>query len=66
MDQTEESVWLDNIIHRRNGYEAAAVDEFADRLLRLARSRLPGRLQQRVDPEDIVQSVFKIKDNHMG
>ena len=35
------------------------MDEFADRLLRLARSRLPGRLQQRVDPEDIVQSVFK-------
>lgn len=59
MDQTEESAWLDDIIHRRNGYEAAAVDEFADRLLRLARSRLPGRLQQRVDPEDIVQSVFK-------
>ncbi|MEZ6039739.1 MAG: sigma-70 family RNA polymerase sigma factor [Planctomycetaceae bacterium] len=59
MKQTEESVWLENIIHRRDGYEATAVDEFADRLLRLARSRLPARIQQRVDPEDIVQSVFK-------
>jgi RNA polymerase sigma-70 factor (ECF subfamily) len=59
MKQTEESVWLDDIIHRRNGYEATAVEEFADRLLRLARTRLPIQLQQRVDPEDIVQSVFK-------
>ncbi|MEZ6128301.1 MAG: sigma-70 family RNA polymerase sigma factor [Planctomycetaceae bacterium] len=59
MNQTEESVWLDDIIHRRCGYEATAVDEFADRLLRLARSRLPARLKQRVDPEDIVQSVFR-------
>ena len=59
MNPTDESVWLDDIIHRRSGYETTAVEEFADRLVRLAQSRLPGRLQQRVDPEDIVQSVFK-------
>ncbi|MEZ6135717.1 MAG: sigma-70 family RNA polymerase sigma factor [Pirellulaceae bacterium] len=59
MGEMEESVWLDDIIHRRNGYESTAVDEFADRLMRLARSRLPERMQHRIDPEDIVQSVFK-------
>lgn len=59
MQQRSESGWLDDIIEKRDGYESAAVEEFADRLLRLARSRLPSRIQQRVDPEDIVQSVFK-------
>ncbi|MEP3481649.1 MAG: sigma-70 family RNA polymerase sigma factor [Fuerstiella sp.] len=59
MHQRSKSGWLDDIIERKAGYESAAVEEFADRLLRLARSRLPARIQQRVDPEDIVQSVFK-------
>lgn len=59
MEPRSDSGWLDDIIEKRDGYESAAVEEFADRLLRLARSRLPARLSQRVDPEDIVQSVFK-------
>lgn len=59
MQQRSEPGWLTDIIDKREGYESAAVEEFADRLLRLARSRLPNRIQQRVDPEDIVQSVFK-------
>lgn len=59
MQQRSEPRWLDDIIEKKDGYESAAVEEFADRLLRLARSRLPMRIQQRVDPEDIVQSVFK-------
>ena len=59
MESADEDSWLDNIIHRRPGYEVSAVDEFADRLVQLARSRLPDRLLRRVDPEDVVQSVFK-------
>lgn len=59
MQPRSEPGWLDDIIEKRNGYESAAVEEFADRLLRLARSRLPPRLQHRIDPEDVVQSVFK-------
>ena len=38
---------------------AATVEQFAARLLRLAKSRLPLRLQSRVDEEDIVQSAFR-------
>jgi RNA polymerase sigma-70 factor (ECF subfamily) len=34
-------------------------DRFARRLIGLARSRLPARLRQKVDPEDLAQSVFK-------
>ena len=34
-------------------------DRYADRLLALARRRLGQRLARRVDPEDIVQSVFR-------
>jgi RNA polymerase sigma-70 factor (ECF subfamily) len=33
--------------------------EFASRLIRLARQRLDGRLCQKLDAEDVVQSVFK-------
>src|ERR1700752_5379627 len=32
---------------------------FTHRLIALARSRLDGRLRQKVDPEDVVQSVYK-------
>lgn len=32
---------------------------YADRLIALARSRLPAQLVQRVDPEDVVQSVYR-------
>lgn len=46
----------------RAGDEAAAkilFDRFVERLLMLARRRLSQRLASRVDPEDIVQSVFR-------
>ena len=46
----------------RRGEEAAAVEvfhHFARRLIGLARVRLGARLRQKVDPEDILQSVFK-------
>src|SRR5262245_19266678 len=46
----------------RKGDENAArqiVDRYIDRLLLLARRHLSQRLASRVDPEDIVQSVFR-------
>ncbi len=51
--------WLDDVTNRRDGYDQEAVKRFGDRLLRLASSRIPDRLQRRVDAEDIVQSVFR-------
>jgi RNA polymerase sigma-70 factor (ECF subfamily) len=38
---------------------AEVYERFARRLIALARTRLNHRLKQKVDPEDIVQSVFK-------
>jgi RNA polymerase sigma-70 factor (ECF subfamily) len=46
----------------RAGDEDAArqlVDRYIDRLLRLARHRISPKLGPRLDPEDIVQSVFR-------
>ena len=46
----------------RRGSQAAASDlftRFATRLVSLARSRMDARVQQKVDPEDVVQSVYK-------
>src|SRR5205823_4289317 len=43
-----------------DGPAAAQIfDRFAGRLVGLARSRIHGLLRQKVDPEDIVQSVFR-------
>ncbi len=53
-----ESDWLRCVVAQTDGYEAEAVQRFTNRLIRLAQSRLPHRLNRRVDPEDIVQSVF--------
>jgi RNA polymerase sigma-70 factor, ECF subfamily len=46
----------------RAGNQASARElftRFATRLVALARSRMNARLQQKVDPEDVVQSVYK-------
>jgi RNA polymerase sigma-70 factor (ECF subfamily) len=51
------------VMHRlRAGDEAAAADvfhRFPNRLIALARTHLHGRLRQKVDPEDVLQSVYK-------
>jgi RNA polymerase sigma-70 factor (ECF subfamily) len=46
---------------RRGDGEAAAhlFGRYAHRLLALARGHLHGRLRQKIDPEDVVQSVFR-------
>jgi len=46
----------------QKGDQQAATDLFrryADRLIALARSRLPAKVHQRVDAEDVVQSVYR-------
>jgi RNA polymerase sigma factor (sigma-70 family) len=52
-----------SLLHQwRAGDQKAAreiVERYVDRLLDLARRRLSQRLARRVDPEDIVQSVFR-------
>jgi RNA polymerase sigma-70 factor, ECF subfamily len=56
--EEEAPSWLTRIVDLTPGYECEAVGEFSCRLLRLAHTRMPDRLRRRVDPEDIVQSVF--------
>jgi RNA polymerase sigma-70 factor (ECF subfamily) len=53
--------WLLGELSRGGNEEAARrlFDEYVDRLLALARAHLSQRLAQRVDPEDVVQSVFR-------
>ena len=49
------------LVQLENGRSSAAsqvFDRFADRLLALARSRMNPQMLQRVDPEDVTQSVF--------
>lgn len=58
-NETSESVWLESVVHLKNGYEADAVSRFTGRLLALAKSRMPAKLNARIDPEDVVQSVFR-------
>jgi RNA polymerase sigma-70 factor (ECF subfamily) len=54
---------FDDVIGRlRGGEEAAAAEIFnryASRLIRLAHTRLDTRIRQKVDPEDVMQSVFR-------
>jgi RNA polymerase sigma-70 factor (ECF subfamily) len=46
---------------QRGDAEAAEVifEQYAQRLINLARKRLDGTLRRKVDPEDVVQSVFR-------
>jgi RNA polymerase sigma factor (sigma-70 family) len=55
----EEKVLID--LWRRGDQDAARqiVERYFDRMLLLARRRISQRLSSRVDPEDIVQSVFR-------
>lgn len=53
------SEWLARILARQPGYEYELVDRYTQRLLELAGRELPKALRRRVDPEDIVQSVYR-------
>lgn len=59
MTNADDDNWLETVVQLQDGYEVEAVERFTGRLVRLAKSRMPSRLQRRLDPEDIVQSVFR-------
>lgn len=59
MEDGPSEEWLTSIVEMQSGYEYDAVERFADRLIRFAKVQMPLRVRQRVDPEDIVQSVFR-------
>src|SRR5262245_39837876 len=42
-----------------SGFEREVMDRYTQRLLELARRKLPERLRRRVDPEDVLQSVYR-------
>jgi len=52
-----------NLMARWRAGDSQAADalfhRYTDRLIALARSRLPAMLGRRIDPEDVVQSVFR-------
>jgi RNA polymerase sigma-70 factor (ECF subfamily) len=53
------SSWLQRVTSAESGFERDIVDRYSQRLMALARRRLPDRLRGRVDPEDVVQSVYR-------
>jgi RNA polymerase sigma-70 factor (ECF subfamily) len=50
---------FEQLRRRDNAAAIEVVDRYAERLIALARSRLDRRLRQRLDPEDVIQSVFR-------
>lgn len=58
-----QSDWSGNLMARWQAGDQQAADElfrrYASRLVALARSRLPSAMTGRVDPEDVVQSVYR-------
>jgi RNA polymerase sigma-70 factor (ECF subfamily) len=59
---SQASSFADWLAHLKQGDSAAAeacFERYARRLIGLARVRLEGRLRAKVDPEDVLQSVFK-------
>ncbi len=59
MNNAPTTSWLQSVTARQEGYEWQAVEQFSNRLLKLAKSRLPEFMHAKVDAEDVVQSVFK-------
>ena len=53
------SDWLKRLIGSEPGVERELVDRYTERLLALAGRSLPDRIRRRVDPEDVVQSVYR-------
>jgi RNA polymerase sigma-70 factor (ECF subfamily) len=51
--------WLQRVFSADLPDERALVERYTRRLLDLARQQLPDRVRRRVDPEDVVQSVYR-------
>ena len=56
---SESSSLVDAILHSTQGYEKRVFDLYVDRLTQYASTRMPNKLNPRVDSDDIVQSVFR-------
>jgi RNA polymerase sigma-70 factor (ECF subfamily) len=50
---------LADVLTKQPGFEAELVARYSGRLLAFARRQLPARVRSRVDPEDVVQSVYR-------
>ena len=50
--------WLAQILSGKPGFESEVVDRYSHGLVELARRHLPQRVRGRLDPEDVVQSVY--------
>src|SRR4051794_19983088 len=57
---------LARVVGGSSGSECELVDRFTERLLAVARRRLPAKLRPRVDAEDIVQSVYRSFFRRLG
>ncbi len=51
--------WLTDLLSGRPGCDRELVERYTHGLLALARRQLPDRVRARVDPEDVVQSVYR-------
>jgi RNA polymerase sigma-70 factor (ECF subfamily) len=51
--------WLGRVLEGSPGFERELVDRYTTRLVALAGCQLPERIRRRVDPEDVVQSVYR-------
>jgi RNA polymerase sigma-70 factor (ECF subfamily) len=50
--------WLAQILSGKPGFESELVERYTHGLIELARRQLPQRVRGRLDPEDVVQSVY--------
>ncbi len=53
------STWLTRVLAGEAGSERELVERYTRRLLAFARRQLPAQVRRRVDPEDVVQSVYR-------
>lgn len=63
--------WLSDVLSGRPGSESELVARYTRRLLGFARRQLPEHIRRRVDPEDVVQSVYRsffrrLNDGHFS
>jgi RNA polymerase sigma-70 factor (ECF subfamily) len=53
------SAWVDRLVREIPEDQRVLVERYTQRLLQLVRRKLPERFRGRVDPEDVVQSVYR-------
>ena len=58
--------WVKRIHQLGPGFEREVVDRYTVGLLEIARRRLPKQLRPRVDPEDVLQSVYRSFFRRLG